>query len=114
MSAMKKGVGDSKKGLAKARKVLAKLDKGIDKLAAYAAKQTTRAKKGEGKLAALKKHHDELLSGGAKAARSAVGNLRGAEASLRRVESALSTAGLAANTIEDAIGAAESVLQGSP
>jgi len=100
--------------MSSARKTVGKIGKGIDKLAAFAAAQVARARKGDGKMAALKKHHEELISGGAKAAKAAIGNMFAISKALRGVDSALAGADKAADAIDDAVGAAEIVLKGSP
>ena len=111
---MKKAVGAAKRALATGKKRYAKIAKAIDGLVAVANKQVQRAKQGDGKLKALKKHHDEVTKAGAKAASAALGKLSEVEAAVREVVRQLGATTTHTQDVEAVISAAEIVLGGAP
>ncbi len=111
---MKKAVSDAKRALSAARKALGKVGKAVDGLVASAEAQAEHAKRGGGKLKALKKLHDEVTTRGAKAAQASGGAMLRIGGGLRVVDARLDETDRVAEEVEQVIGDAEIVLQGTP
>jgi hypothetical protein len=110
---MKKAVSDAKRAVSAARKALGKVGKAVEGLVASAEAQAAHAKRGGGKLKELKKLHDGVTTRGAKAAQASGGAMLRIARGLRRGDARLDEADRAAEEVEQVIGEAEIVLQGT-